>query len=122
MTPSSRDIEQISRSQSRQQILLIILCIAVAACAAATWRAGSAMRDANELQKQILAEPADAATKQPNKRQASARAGKKASVQSQAPSLPRERRGSNDRQVTDENSAPTEVTSTRTAMVRVGRQ
>ncbi len=122
MEPSSRDIEQISRSQFRQQILLIVLCIAVAACAVATWRAGSAMRDANELQKQLLAEPADSATKQPKKRQTSARAGKKASPQSQASSLPRERRGASDRQATDDNSAPTEVTSTRTALARVGRQ
>jgi hypothetical protein len=122
MTPSSRDIEQISRSQSRQQILLIVLCIAVAACAAATWRAGSAMRDATELQRQTLAEAADAATKQPRKRQVSTRAGKKTSAQSQASGLPLERRGASSRQATDDDSAPTEITGARTALARVGRQ
>jgi hypothetical protein len=122
MTPSSRDIEQISRSQSRQQILLMVLCITVAACAVATWRAGSAMRDANELQKQLLAEPTGSATKRSKKRQVSARAAKKPSAQPHASSLPHERSGASDRRVTDDNSVPTDLASTRTALARVGRQ
>ena len=122
MEPSSRDIEQISRAQFRQQMVLIILCIAVAACAAATWRAGSAMRDANELQRQALAEPADSVVRQAKKRQLSARAAKEGSAQPQISTLPRERKRTNSEQTTEEKAVPADVTSTRTAMVRSGRQ
>ena len=122
MEPSSRDIEQISRAQSRQQILLIILSIAVIACAVATWRAGSAMRDANELQTQVLAEPAGPSTRQPKKRLLSARAARKSSTQSQVSTLPRERKRMNGEQATEDRAAPADLTSTTTAMVRSGRQ
>lgn len=121
MAPSSPDIEQISKAQFRQQVLLIILCIAVAACTVATWRAGSAMRDANELQKQLLAEPADTAVKQPQKRQSSTRAAKKDSAQSQLSASPREQKRTHTEQAAEDKAAPADLTGTKTAM-RSGRK
>ena len=63
MTSSSIELEQIARSQTRQQILLIILCIVLAASTVITWRSVRVMREANEIQRQLLTQQADAPPK-----------------------------------------------------------
>ena len=59
---------RMSRSQGRQQVVLIILSVVVAASTAAytwiTWQSVVAMREANEIQKQLLALQKQSATSQ----------------------------------------------------------
>ena len=73
MTSSSIELEQIARSQTRQQILLIILCIVLAASTVITWRSVRVMREANEIQRQLLTQQADAPPKGPQKRRTTVR-------------------------------------------------
>jgi hypothetical protein len=123
MTPSSRELEQIARSQTRQQILLIILCIFVAALAVATWRSGSAMREANQIQRQLLAQESDAPPKGQKKRRAGARPANKVSSESRR--SPDSRRGQDEtssRQALADSKTRADLTNTHALLVRHGRQ
>jgi hypothetical protein len=123
MTPSCRELEQISKSQTRQQILLIILCIVLAASTIITWKSARAMREASEIQRQLLAQTADAPSKGPQKRHASARPATKASTQSRrSPSLRHEVEETGNRQAMTERTARADLTSAHALLVRPGRQ
>jgi hypothetical protein len=54
MTSSYEELKQISRSQKRQQVALAVLSIALAASTIITWKAVAAMREANEIHKQLI--------------------------------------------------------------------
>ena len=54
MMSSYEELKQISRSQRRQQVALIVLSVVLAVSTIVTWKSVAAMREANELQKQIL--------------------------------------------------------------------
>ena len=121
MTSSSRELEQIAKSQARQQILLIIVCIVLLACTVATWKSVSAMREANRIQRQLLTEKADDPPTSPQKRRVSVRSPTKASTES-----PRSVRGAQDassgRQAVDDRPAPADLTNTHAMVARSGRQ
>jgi hypothetical protein len=123
MTPSSMELEQISKAQTRQQVLLIILSIVLAASTIATWQSARAMRDANEIQRQLLAQTADTPSKSPQKRHASARPGTKASTQSRrSPSLRHAVEEAGNWQAMTDDTARADLTNTRALLVRPGRQ
>jgi hypothetical protein len=124
MTSSSRELEQISRSQARQQILLIILCILVAASTIVTWKSIRATRETNEVQRQLLAEQADAPPKGlQKKRRASARPLTKVSAEpSRSPSLRRGQDGTSGRQVVTDSPARADLADTHIVLARPGRQ
>jgi hypothetical protein len=122
MTASSIELEQISRSQTRQQILLIILCILVAASTVATWRSASALREANKLQKEFSAQSAEGSRKAPQARRANARAATKASAESHRPTNPRAQGSTGDKRGTAESAPHGDPTGTRVALVHQGRQ
>ena len=54
MMSSYEELKQISRSQRRQQVALIVLSVVLAVSTIVTWKSVAAMREANEIQKQIL--------------------------------------------------------------------
>ena len=51
---SHEEIQQIFKSQTRLQIALTVLAVAVAISSVVTWRSTSAMREATEIQRQWL--------------------------------------------------------------------
>ena len=123
MMPSSIELEQISRSQTRQQVLLIILCIVLAASTITTWQSARAMRESNEIQRQLLAQTADAPSKGPQKRHASARPATKAITQSRpSPSLRHAVEGTGNRQAMIDGTVRADLTNTHALLVRPGRQ
>ncbi len=122
MTSSSRELEQIAKSQARQQILLIIVCIVLLASTIATWRSVSAMREANQIQRQLLTEKADAPSKSPQKRRGSVRSTTKASAESRRSwSVRGEADASGGRQGTIDSAAPADLTNSPAMMARSGR-
>ena len=125
MTSSYEELKQISKSQTRQQIVLIVLSIAVAISSVVTWRSTSAMREANELQREWLASqksgsPRTAALTH----RSSARVGTP-SVRSESQHPPA---GSNaqermtDRETTSGRAPDARVASTNPVANRLGRQ
>lgn len=122
MTSSSRELEQIAKSQTRQQILLIIVCVVLLASTIATWRSVSAMREANQIQKQLLTQQADAPPKSPQKRRVSVRPASKASDESNRSRSVRGAQEGSSRQAMADSTAPAEATTTHTIMARSGRQ
>ena len=123
MTSSSTELEQIAKSQTRQQILLVIVCILLIVSTIATWRSISATREVNALQKQLLIERAEAQTKSAPKRQATARPMNKTSVDSQRSRSVRAAPGSGgSRQATVGGDIPADVPDTQAMVARTGRQ
>jgi hypothetical protein len=124
MTSSSRELEQISRSQARQQILLIILCILVAASTIIMWKSVRATREANDIQRQLLAEKADAPPKGPQKkRRAGARPETKVSAEPRrTPSLRRGQDGTGGREAIADSPARADLANTHIVLARPGRQ
>ena len=123
MTSSSTELEQIAKSQTRQQILLVIVCILLIVSTIATWRSISATREVNALQKQLLIERAEAQTKGTAKRQATLRPVNKTSVDShRSRSVRAAPEGGGGRQATVEGEAPADVPTTQAMVARTGRQ
>ena len=54
MTASYEELQQIVKSQKRQQVALIVLSVVLAGSTIVTWKSVAAMREANEMQKQML--------------------------------------------------------------------
>ncbi len=54
MSVSQEDLEPIARMQRRQQVVVLVLAAAVFVSAAVTWSAVGALREANEVQRQLL--------------------------------------------------------------------
>jgi hypothetical protein len=121
MTSSSIELEQIARSQTRQQVLLIVVCILLIASTIATWKSVSAMREANQIQRQLLAERAEAPARSPQKRQASTRPASKASADSRRTRSARAEAGSG-RQATLDGTVPADPAATHALVARSGRQ
>jgi hypothetical protein len=123
MTSSSIELEQIAKSQTRQQILLIILCLVLAASTVITWRSVRVMREANEIQRQLLTQQADVPPKSPQKRRASVRAANNTSTEShRSRSVRSGAEASSSQQKMADSTAPTDLTNTHAMMVRTGRQ
>ena len=123
MTSSSTELEQIAKSQTRQQILLVIVCILLIVSTIATWKSISATREVNALHKQLLIERAEAQTKGAPKRQATLRPVNKTSVDSYRPrgahAAPESGGG---RQATMESEVPANVPTPQAMVARTGRQ
>jgi hypothetical protein len=123
MTSSSTEFEQIARSQTRQQILLVIVCILLITCIIATLKSVSATREANALQKQLLMEKVDASPSSPQKRPAAARPVNKSSAEShRSHSVRAAPDGSMARQQTVDNAVPADPPTVNAVVARTGRQ
>ena len=123
MTSSSIELEQIAKSQTRQQILLVIVCILLIVSTICTWKSVSATREANALQKQLLIEKVDVPTKSPQKRQATTRPVNKTSTEShRSRSVRAAPEGGSGRQATVDGTSPADVPNTQAMMARTGRQ
>ena len=123
MTSSSTEFEQIARSQTRQQILLVIVCILLITSIIATLKSVSASREANALQKQLLMEKVDAPVRSVQKRPAAARPMNKSSTEShRSRSVRASPDGSGGRQATVDNAAPAEPPTANAMVARTGRQ
>ena len=123
MTSSSTELEQIAKSQTRQQILLVIVCILLIVSTIATWKSISATREVNALHKQLLIERAEAQAKGAPKRQATLRPVNKTSVDSHRPrSVRATPESGGGQQATMESEVPANVPTTRAMVARTGRQ
>jgi hypothetical protein len=86
MTSSDEQLQKIATSQKRQQVALILLSIVLAASTVVTWKSVAAMREANEIQRQLLPQQkADPGPKAAPVRRSSARAESKTNTQSHGP-------------------------------------
>ena len=54
MMSSYDELKQISKSQKRQRVALIVLSLALAASTIVTWKAVAALREVTQIQKQAL--------------------------------------------------------------------
>ena len=124
MTSSDEPLEKIARSQKRLQIALIVLSVVLAASTITTWRSIAAMREANEIQRQLLGQQkADPGPKAAPARRSSARSGSKTNAPSHgSQSLPAEQERTGNRQGAVDGTPGTHLANARTLPSQPGRQ
>lgn len=125
MVSSYDELKQISRSQKRQQLALMILSVVLAASTIVTWKAVGAMREANTIQKEVLESRKESAPRKAALRRPNARLENQASSDSQRPRG--STRSSAQKQAVDQpaaaESAPrAPFNNTQALMARPGRQ
>ena len=123
MTSSQEELKQIARSQKHQQIALTVLSVVVAVSTFVMWRAGSAMREANDIQRQMTvsqkSEPARkaASARKPNTHASNATMR---DPSQRSPSAGQNRIGESDGQAAGTGNA--HIASTNPLLARPGRQ
>lgn len=82
MTSSYHENQWLSRAQSRQQLVLTVLAAALVASTIMTWMLVSAIRESNDLQRQLLVtQQAEPVAKPAVKRRAAASSASKAQAE-----------------------------------------
>ena len=125
MTSSHEEFQELSKSHGRHQIALTVLSVALVAATIMMWMLVSAVRESNELQKELLAssQQVDVAPKTPVKPRSVAPSPRKAGTASRrAPSASRGRQRSSPERALSQSARPTQVASTQTLANRHGRQ
>ena len=124
MTSSDEPLEKIARSQKRLQIALIVLSIVLAVSTITTWKSIAAMREANEIQRQLLGQQkADPGPKAAPVRRSSARQGSKTNTPSHgAQSRPDEQERASNRQGAVDSTPGTHIANARVLSNQPGRQ
>jgi len=125
MTASYEELQQIVKSQKRQQVALIVLSVVLAGSTIVTWKSVSAMREANEMQKQMLESRKVSAAPKATVRRSSARPDTQASVESRRP--PGSTQSGAQKRISDRTAAidsaiDVPVPAARTPLDRPGRQ
>lgn len=120
---SSRELEQIAKSQTRLQILLIAVCIVLVASTIVTWKSARVMRESNEIQRELLTQKAEAPPKGPQKRRTSVRPANSAGTEShRSRSVRSGADTSNGRQAVADSPEPRDIANTHALIARTGRQ
>jgi hypothetical protein len=121
MSPEEQ-LEKIAKSQSRQQMALIVLSIVLAASLIVTWKSLTTMREANALQReQLVQQKPDPAPQAAPTRKSIARPHVKANASAETHASP----SNKERTIEKEASTPsasTNIASARTVPERQGRQ
>ena len=125
MTPSHEEFQELSKSHARHQIALTVLSVALVAATIMMWMLVSAVRESNEIQKELLAgsQEVDVAPKTPVKPRSVAPSSRKAGTASRrAPSASGGRQRSSPERAAARSALRTQLASTQTAPHRYGRQ
>ncbi|HXV07589.1 MAG TPA: hypothetical protein VD791_06140 [Burkholderiales bacterium] len=125
MTPSHEEVQELSKSHARHQIVLTVLSVALVAATIMMWMLVSAVRESNEIQKELLAgsQEVDVTPKTPVKPRSVAPSSRKAGTASRrAPSASGGRQRSSPERAVAQSAPRTQIASTQTATNRYGRQ
>lgn len=125
MTSSHEEFQELSKSHARHQIALTVLSVALVAATLMMWMLVNAVRESNEIQKELLAssQQVDVAPKTPVNPRSVAPAPRKASTGSRrSPSASGGRQRSSPERALAQSAPPTQVASTHTLASRHGRQ
>jgi hypothetical protein len=125
MTPSHEEFQELSKSHARHQTALTVLSVALVAATIMMWMLVSAVRESNEIQKEVLAasQEVDVTPKTPVKPRSAAPSPRKAGTASRrAPSASGGRQRSSPERAVAQSTRRTQVASTQTLTPRYGRQ
>jgi hypothetical protein len=124
MTASYEELQQIVKSQKRQQVALIVLSVVLAGSTVVTWKSVAGMREANEMQKQMFESRKVSAAPKAAVRRSNARPDTQANAESRRP--PGSTQPGAQKRISARtaaiDSAIDPVPTTRTPLDRPGRQ
>jgi hypothetical protein len=125
MTASYEELQRIVKSQKRQQVALIVLSVVLAGSTAVAWKSVAAMREANEMQKQMLESRKVSAAPKAAVRRSNPRPDTRANAESrrpQASTQPGAQKRISDRTAAIDSAIDVPVPTARTPLDRPGRQ
>jgi hypothetical protein len=125
MTASYEELQQIVKSQKRQQIALIVLSVVLAGSTIVTWKSVAAMREANEIQKQMLESRKVSSAPKATLRRSNAHPDTQANAESRRPpssTQPSAQKRIGDRTAAIDSATDVPLPSTRAPVDRPGRQ
>ena len=121
MTSSQPEEQLPARSHPRQQIVLAVLAAALVGSTIMMWMLVSAIRESNDLQRQLLvAQQAEPAAKPAVKRRAGSSAASRLNTEPRDSAIGRDRR--RQEQATSEGDLSTQVATGNVHLARHGRQ
>jgi hypothetical protein len=125
MTASYEELKQIVKSQKRQRVALMVLSVVLAASTIVTWKSLTAMRETNEIQKQMLESRKAGPASKAALRRSNARPETQANAESRRPAGPTQpgtQKRIGDRTAAIDSATDVPLPSTRAPLNRPGRQ